>query len=71
MPFRPNIFGLPQAKPYGNFGTMLVMAEGAKVEITPYRDDAPGRKPNYTFGAVFLRTLPEGILQLTLLPIIH
>lgn len=40
----------PQAKPYGNFGTMLVMAEGAKVEITPYRDDAPGRKPNYTFG---------------------
>ncbi len=40
----------PKAKPYGNFGTMLVIAEGTKVEITPFRDDAPGRKPNYTFG---------------------
>jgi len=40
----------PEAKPYGDFGTMLVIAEGTKVEITPFRDDAPGRKPNYTFG---------------------
>jgi len=40
----------PKAKPYGNFGTMLVIAKGTKVEITPYRDDAPGRKPHYTFG---------------------
>lgn len=39
----------PKAKPYGNFGTMLVIAEGTKVEITPFRDDAPGRKPHYTF----------------------
>ena len=38
------------AKPYGNFGTMLVIADGTKVEITPFRDDAPGRKPDYTFG---------------------
>ncbi|HHV17682.1 MAG TPA: HD domain-containing protein [Thermoanaerobacterales bacterium] len=40
----------PKAKPYGNFGTMLVIANGTKVEITPFRDDAPGRKPDYTFG---------------------
>lgn len=40
----------PSAKPYGQFGTMLVIADGTKVEITPFRDDAPGRKPNYTFG---------------------
>jgi len=40
----------PEAKPYGDFGTMLVLAQGIKVEITPFRDDAPGRKPNYTFG---------------------
>ena len=40
----------PKAKPYGNFGTMLVIVEDTKVEITPYRDDAPGRKPQYTFG---------------------
>jgi tRNA nucleotidyltransferase (CCA-adding enzyme) len=40
----------PKAKPYGNFGTMLVIADGTKAEITPFRDDAPGRKPDYTFG---------------------
>ncbi len=40
----------PNAKPYGNFGTMLVIADGLKVEITPFRNDAPGRKPDYVFG---------------------
>ncbi|MDD4570060.1 MAG: HD domain-containing protein [Tepidanaerobacteraceae bacterium] len=40
----------PKAKSYGNFGTMLVIANEIKVEITPFRNDAPGRKPNYTFG---------------------
>lgn len=40
----------PKAKSYGNFGTMLVIADKTKVEITPFRDDAPGRKPEYTFG---------------------
>jgi len=40
----------PNAVPYGNFGTMLVVADDIKVEITPFRDDAPGRKPNYIFG---------------------
>lgn len=40
----------PDAKAYGSFGTMLVVRNGLKVEITPFRDDAPGRKPDYTFG---------------------
>lgn len=40
----------PDAKPYGSFGTMLLIRKGLKVEVTPFRDDAPGRKPNYTFG---------------------
>lgn len=35
---------------YGNFGTMLIHDNNIKVEITPFRDDAPGRKPDYTFG---------------------
>jgi len=40
----------PNAIPYGDFGTMLVISDDIKVEVTPFRDDAPGRKPDYTFG---------------------
>ncbi|MCG0275475.1 MAG: CCA tRNA nucleotidyltransferase [Thermosediminibacteraceae bacterium] len=40
----------PDAIPYGNFGTMLLVRGDTKIEITPFRNDAPGRKPNYTFG---------------------
>lgn len=40
----------PEVTPYGNFGTMLLVRGDTKIEITPFRNDAPGRKPNYTFG---------------------
>ena len=40
----------PRAKAYGEFGTMLIVTRNNIVEITPFRDDAPGRKPNYSFG---------------------
>lgn len=36
--------------PYGDFGTMLLIDKGMKIEITPYRNDAPGRKPTYKMG---------------------
>lgn len=47
----------PDAKPYGNFGTMLLIRNGLKIEITPFRNDAPGRKPNYTFGGTIYTDL--------------
>lgn len=47
----------PNAKHYGDFGTMLIVEDGIKVEITPYRNDAPGRKPNYTFGGTIYTDL--------------
>lgn len=47
----------PKAKAYGNFGTMLLIADKKKVEITPYRDDAPGRKPDYSFGGTIYTDL--------------
>uniref|UniRef100_UPI001BD57686 CCA tRNA nucleotidyltransferase n=1 Tax=Tepidanaerobacter syntrophicus TaxID=224999 RepID=UPI001BD57686 len=40
-----------------DFGTMLIVEDGIKVEITPYRNDAPGRKPNYTFGGTIYTDL--------------
>lgn len=40
----------PDAKSYGKFGTMLIVRNNINIEITPFRDDAPGRKPNYSFG---------------------
>jgi len=76
----------PDAIPYGNFGTMLVLREKRdrlidsgnqelqdhrslepghkshagdfiKIEITPFRDDAPGRKPDYRFGGTIYTDL--------------
>jgi len=76
----------PDAIPYGNFGTMLVLGEKRdrpmdsvdqglqghkclmpghkchagdfiKIEITPFRDDAPGRKPEYSFGGTIYTDL--------------
>ncbi|MCR4429981.1 MAG: CCA tRNA nucleotidyltransferase [Tepidanaerobacteraceae bacterium] len=76
----------PDAIPYGNFGTMLVLRKKSdrlidsgnqefqkneglepgfknhtdnliKIEITPFRDDAPGRKPYYTFGGTIYTDL--------------
>jgi tRNA nucleotidyltransferase/poly(A) polymerase len=71
----------PNAVPYGNFGTMLVIRKNPikktscdrkrelnplednieetkiKIEITPFRDDAPGRKPDYTFGGTIYTDL--------------
>lgn len=47
----------PDATPYGKFGTILVVQDGIKVEITPYRNDAPGRKPHYTFGGNIYKDL--------------
>ncbi|MGI6425047.1 MAG: CCA tRNA nucleotidyltransferase [Tepidanaerobacteraceae bacterium] len=47
----------PKARPYGAFGTMFLMVEGTKVEITPFRDDAPGRKPDYKFGGTIYTDL--------------
>ncbi|MDI3481742.1 MAG: hypothetical protein PWQ97_1397 [Tepidanaerobacteraceae bacterium] len=72
----------PEAIPYGNFGTMLVLREKPfglmesknkelngcknndshhddmlKIEITPFRNDAPGRKPHYTFGGTIYSDL--------------
>ena len=35
---------------YGDFGTVMVFGDGYKIDITPFRDDAPGRKPVYKFG---------------------
>lgn len=40
----------PEAVPYGHFGTFLYLIKEIKIEITPFRNDAPGRKPSYTFG---------------------
>lgn len=39
-----------KTKSHGNFGTVLIKNNGKRVEITPFRDDAPGRKPDYSFG---------------------
>lgn len=47
----------PRAVPYGNFGTVLLLVEDIKVEITPFRNDAPGRKPHYSFGGTILTDL--------------
>lgn len=47
----------PSVKTYGSFGTMLIMAKGTRVEITPFRDDAPGRKPRYNFGGTIYSDL--------------
>lgn len=38
----------PFSKAYGDFGTVMIITKGTKVEMTPYRDDAPGRKPQYS-----------------------
>ncbi len=35
---------------FGNFGTVVVHLDGYKIDITPFRNDAPGRKPVYRFG---------------------
>ncbi|ADL08244.1 CCA tRNA nucleotidyltransferase [Thermosediminibacter oceani] len=45
------------AIPYGNFGTMLLIRGNTKIEVTPFRDDAPGRKPHYTFGGTIYTDL--------------
>lgn len=47
----------PKAKKYGDFGTMLVIEEDYKIEVTPYRNDAPGRKPHYIFGGTIYTDL--------------
>ncbi|KXG78707.1 CCA-adding enzyme [Fervidicola ferrireducens] len=47
----------PHAIPYGNFGTVLLMVESIKIEITPFRNDAPGRKPRYSFGGTIYTDL--------------
>jgi len=47
----------PKAKSYGDFGTMLIIMENYKIEITPYRNDAPGRKPHYIFGGTIYTDL--------------
>ncbi|MGB9975840.1 CCA tRNA nucleotidyltransferase [Thermovenabulum sp.] len=41
---------LPKAIPYGEFGTFLYVLKDKKIEITPFRNDAPGRKPQYGFA---------------------
>ncbi|WP_026486166.1 CCA tRNA nucleotidyltransferase [Caldanaerobius polysaccharolyticus] len=43
--------------PYGDFGTMLLVKNGVKIEITPYRNDAPGRKPTYKMGGTIYTDL--------------
>lgn len=47
----------PDAKAYGNFGTMLLVRNRLNVEITPFRNDAPGRRPDYTFGGTIYTDL--------------
>lgn len=43
--------------PYGDFGTMLLIRNGVKIEITPFRNDAPGRKPTYKMGGTIYTDL--------------
>jgi tRNA nucleotidyltransferase/poly(A) polymerase len=75
----------PDAIPYGDFGTMMVLRKESngtienenqelqnrkgiepgyknrknliKIEITPFRNDAPGRKPDYAFGGTIYTDL--------------
>jgi tRNA nucleotidyltransferase (CCA-adding enzyme) len=35
---------------HGDYGTVIVSVDGYKIDITPFRDDAPGRKPDYKYG---------------------
>jgi tRNA nucleotidyltransferase (CCA-adding enzyme) len=47
----------PDARTFGSYGTMVINRENMMIEITPFRNDAPGRKPDYSFGGTLYTDL--------------